>query len=240
MWIVAVFFMLLPIFGYAALNEVGRDQIVHDNRAGNSAAARLAEVVGGNVVFAIVVGVVLATILAVMAGLNIASAGAVAHDLYNTAIHRGRISRRRQLVVGKIAGVGISAVAIVLSLGAQSWNIAFLSNVAFAIAASTTFPVLLLTIYWRGFNRVGATVGLIGGLIVSIGLVLIGPDVLGAGHLFPLSVPALVSVPVGFLCCWLGTLAGRGRSGAAGVPYDELMARAFPRRKSRTPEPEVV
>jgi cation/acetate symporter len=112
--------------------------------------------------------------------------------------------------------------------------------VAFAIAASTTMPVLLLTIHWRGFNRVGATTGLVGGLIVSVGLVLAGPDVLGSHHLFPLPVPALVSVPAGFLFCWLGSLAGRGRPEAAGVPYDDLLARAFPGRPVRKTQPEVV
>ncbi|KAA9150892.1 cation acetate symporter [Amycolatopsis acidicola] len=239
MWIFAVFFLLLPIFGYAALNEVGRDQIVHDNKAGNLAAARLAEVVGGNVLFAVVVGVVMATILAVLAGLSIASSGAVAHDLYNTALRGGQVSPRRQLVVSRVAGVGISLAAILLALGLQSWNIAFLANVAFAIAASTTMPVLLLTIYWRGFNRVGATAGLVGGLVVSVGLVLIGPDVMGSAHLFPLTIPALVSVPAGFLCCWLGSLAGRKNPAAQGVPYDELAARAFPRR-GRAKEAEVV
>ncbi|GAB2966860.1 cation acetate symporter [Amycolatopsis acidiphila] len=240
MWIYAVFFILLPIFGYAALNEVGRDQILKDNKAGNLAAARLAEVVGGNLLFAIVVGVVMATILAVLAGLSIASSGAVAHDLYNTVLHRGRISQRRQLVVGRFAGLGISAVAIVLALFMKTWNIAFLANVAFAIAASTTMPVLVLTIYWRGFNRVGATAGLIGGLVVSVGLVIVGPDVLGPHHLFPLSIPALVSVPAGFLCAWLGSLAGGNRPGAQGVPYDELAARAFPRRRDSRPAAEPV
>jgi cation/acetate symporter len=231
MWIYVFFFLTLPIFGYAALNEVGKDQIVHDNKAGNLAAPRLAEVVGGNLLFAIVVGVVMATILAVLAGLNIASSGAIAHDLYSTVLHRGQVSEHRQLMVGRITGIFISLVAIVLALGAQTLNIAFLANVAFAIAASTTMPVLLLTIYWRGFNRVGATAGLIGGLVVSVGLVLIGPDVMGADHLFPLTIPALVSVPAGFLCAWLGSVAGRGRPAAAGVPYDELAARAFPGRR---------
>jgi SSS family solute:Na+ symporter/cation/acetate symporter len=240
MWIYAAFFLVLPIFGYAALNEVGRARILRDNPGGNLAVARLAEVAGGNVLFAIVVGVVMATILAVLAGLSIASSGAAAHDLYNIAIHQGRMSQRRQLAVGRLAGIGSSVVAIALALGARTWNIAFLANEAFAIAASTTMPVLLLTIYWRGFNRVGATAGLVGGLVVSVGLVLVGPDVLGAHHLFPLSVPALVSVPAGFLCCWLGSLAGRGRPEAAGVAYDELAARAFPRRGTRRAEPELI
>ncbi|AXB42118.1 cation acetate symporter [Amycolatopsis albispora] len=231
MWIFALFFLALPVFGYAALNEVGRDRIIADNKAGNLAAPRLAEMVGGNLMFAIVVGVVMATILAVLAGLAIASSGAVAHDLYSTVLKRGRATPRQQLLVGRLAGVAVSAVAIVLALGARTLNVAFLGNVAFAIAASTTMPVLLLTIYWRGFNRVGATCGLLGGLVVSVGLVLAGPDVMGADHLFPLSIPALVSVPAGFLAAWLGSLAGRKNAAAQGTPYDELAARAFPGRR---------
>ncbi|QFU89005.1 cation acetate symporter [Amycolatopsis sp. YIM 10] len=231
MWIFALFFLALPVFGYAALNEVGRDRIIADNKAGNLAAPRLAEMVGGNLMFAIVVGVVMATILAVLAGLAIASSGAVAHDLYSTVLKRGQATQRQQLLVGRLAGVAVSVVAIVLALGARTLNVAFLGNVAFAIAASTTMPVLLLTIYWRGFNRVGATCGLLGGLVVSVGLVLVGPDVMGADHLFPLSIPALVSVPAGFLAAWLGSLAGRRNAAAQGTPYDELAARAFPGRR---------
>ncbi|MBN6041838.1 cation acetate symporter [Amycolatopsis sp. 195334CR] len=231
MWIFALFFLALPVFGYAALNEVGRDRIIADNKAGNLAAPRLAEMVGGNLMFAIVVGVVMATILAVLAGLAIASSGAVAHDLYSTVLKRGQATPRQQLLVGRLAGLAVSVVAIVLALGARTMNVAFLGNVAFAIAASTTMPVLLLTIYWRGFNRVGATCGLLGGLVVSVGLVLVGPDVMGADHLFPLSIPALVSVPAGFLAAWLGSLAGRGNAAARGTPYDELAARAFPGRR---------
>ncbi|MGA6162053.1 solute symporter family protein [Amycolatopsis magusensis] len=230
MWIFALFFLALPVFGYAALNEVGRDRIIADNKAGNLAAPRLAEMVGGNLMFAIVVGVVMATILAVLAGLAIASSGAVAHDLYSTVLKRGNVTQRQQLLVGRLAGVAVPVVAIVLALGARTLNVAFLGTVAFAIAASTTMPVLLLTIYWRGFNRVGATCGLLGGLVVSVGLVLVGPDVLGEAHLFPLSIPALVSVPAGFLAAWLGSLAGRGNAAASGLPYDELAARAFPGR----------
>jgi SSS family solute:Na+ symporter/cation/acetate symporter len=229
MWIFAVFFLLLPLFGYAALNEVGREQIVADNPAGNAAGPRLAEIVGGNVLFALVAGVTIATILAVLAGLAIAASGAVAHDLYTNVLKRGRVSARRQFVVGRLVGIGIALVAIALALGAKDLNIAFLANVAFAIAASTTMPVLLLTIYWRRFNRTGATVGMIGGLAVSLVLVLLGPDVLGEENaIFPLSIPAIVSVPAGFLLAWLGTLAGRGREGATGMPYAEFARRAFP------------
>jgi cation/acetate symporter len=234
MGIFSVFFLMLPLFGYAALNEVGRERIIADNPAGNAAGPRLAEIVGGDVVFAIVAGVTITTILAVLAGLAIAASGAIAHDLYTNVIKRGDVAPERQLWVGRAVGVGIAVVAILLALGAKDLNIAFLANVAFAIAASTTMPVLLLTIYWRRFNSTGATAGLIGGLTVALVLVLLGPDVLGKDDaIFPLSIPAIVSVPAGFLCAWLGTLAGRGRHGATGMPYDEFVRRAFPARAAR-------
>ncbi|MGH3243007.1 MAG: solute symporter family protein [Spirillospora sp.] len=228
MWIFGGFFAALPIFGYAALNEVGKAKIVSDNKAGNLAAPRLAEAIGGNLLFSIVAAVVMVTILAVLAGLAIATSGAVAHDLYTVALKRGEVSPRRQLLVGRFAGAGVAVVAILIALWAKTLNIAFLGNLAFAVAASTTMPVLVLTIYWRRFNRTGAVAGLVGGLVASVGLVLIGPDVMGGSHLFPLTVPALVSVPFGFLCAWAGTLAGRGDPAAAGHPYDELARRAFP------------
>ncbi|WP_067468134.1 solute symporter family protein [Actinomadura macra] len=228
MWIFAGFFAVLPVFGYAALNLVGKQRILADNKAGNLAAPRLAEELGGNLLFAVTASVVMVTILAVLAGLAIASSGAIAHDLYTTVLKRGRVSPRGQLVVGRLAGVGISLVAILLALWAKNLNIAFLGNVAFAVAASTTMPVLVLTIYWRGLNRYGAVAGLLGGLVSSVGLVLVGPDVLGDDHLFPLSIPALVSVPAGFLCAWAASLLTRGRAEAAGHPYDELARRAFP------------
>ncbi|QXJ20290.1 cation acetate symporter [Actinomadura graeca] len=231
MWIFAGFFAVLPVFGYAALNLVGRQRIVTDNKAGNLAAPRLAEELGGNLLFAVTASVVMVTILAVLAGLAIASSGAIAHDLYTTVLRRGRVSPRGQLVVGRLAGVAISLAAILLALWAKDLNIAFLGNVAFAVAASTTMPVLVLTIYWRGLTRYGAVAGLLGGLVSSVGLVLVGPDVLGDGHLFPLSIPALVSVPAGFLCAWAASLVTRNRKDAAGRPYDELARRAFPMRR---------
>lgn len=226
-WIFSVFFLVLPLFGYAALTQVGKARITHDNPAGNLAAPRLAEVIGGNLLFSVIAGVVISVILAVLAGLSIASSGAVAHDLYTNVARRAEATPRQQLVVGRLAGVVIAVIAILLALGARAINVAFLGNVAFAIAASTTMPVLLLTIYWRGFNRVGATSGLIGGLVCSVGLVVVGPDVLGTAHLFPLSIPAIVSIPFAFACAWVGSLIGRRDPAAAGADYRELAACAF-------------
>ncbi|EID79953.1 MULTISPECIES: solute symporter family protein [Rhodococcus] len=230
MIIFSAFFLLLPIFGYAALNEVGRETIVADNKGGNLAVARLAEAVSGNVLLSILAGVVIATILAVLAGIAIAASGAAAHDLYTNVIKGGNVSPRKQLVVGRIAGVVISLLAILLALGAQNLNVGFLANVAFAIAAATLTPVLVLTIYWRGFNRFGAQAAITGGLLLSVLLVVIGPNVMGDDALFPLSIPAIVTVPISFALAWLGSLVGRNKVVAKGRPYDEIVVKAFPPR----------
>jgi cation/acetate symporter len=236
MWIFSAFFLLLPIFGYAALNEVGKKQIIADNPAGNVAGPRLAEVVGGDVVFAIVAGVIIATILAVLAGLAIAASGAVWHDLYTNVMKREQVDERRQLVVGRVAGVGIAIVATVLAAGAEKLNVAFLGNVAFSIAGSTTMPVLLLTFYWPAFNRTGAVAGIVGGLTASLLMVVLGPDVLKEDHVQPLSVPGIVSIPFAFACAYAGTLLGRGNPDAAGTQYSEFARQAF----SREREPAAV
>ena len=204
------------------------------NPAGNSAGPMLAQKVGGDVLYALVAGVTIATILAVLAGMAIAVSGAVAHDLYTNVIKKGHVDERGQLISGRLAGAVAACIAILLALGAKDLNIANVANIAFAIAASTTMPTLLLTIYWRRFNQVGALSAMIGGLIVSLGLVLLGPDVMGKDDaIWPLAIPAIVSVPASFLFAYVGTLIGAGRVGSTGMPYDEFEARAFLRRAPR-------
>jgi SSS family solute:Na+ symporter/cation/acetate symporter len=134
----------------------------------------------------------------------------------------------RQLQVRRVAGAVVAAIAVVIAIAARDKNVAFLSNVAFAIAASSTTPVLLLTLYWPRFNRGGATAAMIGGLIVSCGLVAVGPDVLGGSHVFGLSIPALVSVPAAVLFALAGTAVCGPRPECAGTPYAEIRRRAFP------------
>jgi SSS family solute:Na+ symporter/cation/acetate symporter len=168
----------------------------------------------------------------------------VAHDLYTSVVKRGNVDERGQLMVGRAAGAGTAVIAILIALGAKDLNIANVANIAFAIAASTTMPTLLLTIYWRSFNQVGAVSAMVGGLTVSLVLVFLGPDVMGKDDaIWPLAIPAIVSVPAGFLFAYAGTKLGRGRVGSTGMPYDEFEARAFPpvgarQRAAREARPE--
>lgn len=243
-WIIGGFYLLTPILGYGAALFVGRDAISEANPAGNLAAPQLAEQLGGPLLFAFVSAVAFATIVAVVAGLVVAASSAFAHDFYTNVIRHGEATEQEQFRAARIAAVGISVAAIILALFAQSFNVAFLVALAFAVAASANVPVILLTIFWSKFNTTGAVTGILVGLISSVVLVIISPNVLtgvspaegvtpliSVDPLFPLKSPALISVPLGFLACYLGTvLGGRGaereREQGLQVSYDEIRVRA--------------
>ncbi|MEJ7819875.1 MAG: cation acetate symporter [Rubrobacteraceae bacterium] len=243
-WIIGGFYLLTPILGYGATLFVGRDAISEANAAGNLAAPQLASELGGPIFFAFISAVAFATIVAVVAGLVVAASSAFAHDFYTNVIRGGEASEAEQFKAARYAAIGISVLAIILALFAQSFNVAFLVALAFAVAASANVPVILLTIFWKNFNTTGVVVGLLTGLISSVLLVLLSPNVLTGttpaegvvplipiDAIFPLKSPALVSVPLGFLGCYLGTvLGGRGaereREQGLQVSYDEIRVRA--------------
>ena len=243
-WIIGGFYLLTPILGYGATLFVGRDAITEANAAGNLAAPQLASELGGPIFFAFISAVAFATIVAVVAGLVVAASSAFAHDFYTNVIRGGEASEAEQFRAARYAAIGISVAAIILALFAEGFNVAFLVALAFAVAASANVPVILLTIFWKKFNTTGAVVGLLTGLISSVLLVLLSPNVLTGvtpaegvvplipvDAIFPLKSPALVSVPLGFLGCYLGTvLGGRGaereREQGLQTSYDEIRVRA--------------
>jgi cation/acetate symporter len=243
-WIIGLFYLLTPVLGYGAALIVGQDAIAKANAAGNLAAPQLAEAIGGPVFFAFISAVAFATIVAVVAGLVVAASSAFAHDFYTNVFRGGEASEQEQLRAARYAAVGISVAAILLALPAESFNVAFLVALAFAVAASANVPVILLTIFWKRFNTAGAVTGILVGLISAVVLVAISPNVLTGpnpeppatpiipiDYIFPLKSPALVSVPLGFLGCYLGTiLGGRGaereREQGLQTSYDEIRVRA--------------
>jgi cation/acetate symporter len=243
-WIIGGFYLLTPILGYGATLFVGRNAIAEANPAGNLAAPQLAETLGGPILFAFVSAVAFATIVAVVAGLVVAASSAFAHDFYTNVMRHGEASQSQQFRAARLAAIGISVAAIILALGAESFNVAFLVALAFAVAASANVPVILLTIFWERFNTTGAVTGILVGLISSVVLVLISPNVftgpspappatpiIPIDPIFPLRSPALISVPLGFLGCYLGTiLGGRGaereREQGLQISYDEIRVRA--------------
>ncbi|MFI1160856.1 cation acetate symporter [Streptomyces sioyaensis] len=219
------FYLMTIVLGFGAAAVLGSSAVHTSNTAGNTAVPLLAlnlgggaGSTGGTVLFAVVAAVAFATILAVVAGITLASSASVAHDLY-ASLRRARgtaqDAQRAEVAVARIAAVAVGAVAIGLSLLAQDLNVAFLVGLAFAVAASANLPVLLYTLFWRRFTTRGAVWAVYGGLIPAITLVVLSPVVSGGQEsifpgldfaVFPLDNPGVVSIPLGFLMGWLGTL----------------------------------
>jgi cation/acetate symporter len=214
-WTIGIFYILTLFLGFGAAIYVGESDILAANPGGNMAAPLLAKAIGGNILFAFISAVAFATILAVVAGLVLSGASAFAHDIYGQIIKKGQITEKQQMLAARYAALGVSVLSILLSLGAQYLNVAFLVSLAFCIAASANLPVILYTVYWKRFNTSGAVWAVISGLVSALVLVSLSPSVFSpvegaalfvGNPIFPLDNPALVSVPLGFLGGYLGTM----------------------------------
>ena len=235
LWVVFLagsFFLITTVIGFAATYFVGRESILAADPGGNLALPLLAQylgggagTVGGEAFLAVVSAVAFATILAVVAGLTLATSGAIAHDLYVNIIKRGHVEERTQVRVARVTTLVVGVLAILLGLLAQGVNVAVLVILAFAVAASANFPIIVLSLYWRRFTTWGVIGGVTVGLISAIGLALLGPTFLAEGAIFPLINPSIVSVPLGFAGAVLGTLLG-GHDRAAEARFDEVRFRA--------------
>jgi cation/acetate symporter len=224
-FIIGAFYLMTPILGYGAAYFVGQDVIKKANAAGNLAAPLLAEQLGGNLFLAFVSAVAFATILAVVAGLVISAASAFAHDFYSHVLRGGRATEQEQMKAARYATLGIAVFSILLALGAQKMNVSYLVALAFCVAASANLPVIVLTLFWRRFNTAGAVTGMLVGLLGSVGLILLSPNVMDpANAIFPLKNPGIVSVPLGFLGAYLGAKFF-GQKEQEGK-YDEIIVRA--------------
>ncbi|WP_274563117.1 cation acetate symporter [Streptomyces spiramyceticus] len=219
--LIGSFYLMTIVLGFGAAAVVGSDAVRTSNAAGNTAVPLLAldlgggaGSTGGTVLFAVVAAIAFATILAVVAGITLASSASVAHDLY-ASLRRRHAKKHSEVAVARIAAAGIGAVAIALGLLARDLNVAFLVGLAFAVAASANLPVLLYSLFWRSFTTRGAVWSVYGGLLPAVLLVLLSPVVSGSPEalfpgvdfqLFPLQNPGLVSIPLGFFAGWLGTV----------------------------------
>lgn len=232
-WIIGFFYIMTIFLGFGAAAFVGYDNIIAANAAGNMAAPLLAQVLGGDFLFAFVSAVAFATILAVVAGLVLSAASAFAHDFYSHIVRRGEATEKEQMVAARLASIGVAVISIVLALFAQKMNVAFLVALAFAVAASANLPIILLTIFWRRFNTTGAVTGMLVGLFSSLILVAISPNVwnpepgaaiLVGEAIFPLTNPGIVSIPLGFIAAIIGTLVSSKKEDAK--KFDEIVVKA--------------
>ena len=220
MFLVGFFFAGTTLFGLAAADFVGQDAIKAADRGGNLALPLLAQYLGGGAgtwsgeaMLGFVSAVAVTTILAVVSGLTLSTSGAIAHDFYVNWVKGGHVEERREVWIARASAVVIGILAIALGILAQGVNVAVLVILAICIAASASFPVLILSLFWRRFNTAGVVSGIVVGLGSSVVLAMLGPAVRGADAVWPLVNPTIVSMPLGFLGAILGTLlAGRDQA----------------------------
>jgi len=212
--VIGVVYLLTIVVGMGARALLSPAQVTAAGKSGNDAAPVLVQVlgggahsVGGELFLAVFVAAAFATVLAYVAGTVIASAGAVSHDVFARVIRKGEITGREEIRAGRITSVVIVVVGMLLALAFQTKNLAFLTGLIYAMAASTNFPVLILAMYWRRFSTAGAIAGVIAGGVSTIVLIVASPGVWpGPNPPISLANPAIISVPLGFAACWLGSL----------------------------------
>ncbi|MFK3645400.1 cation acetate symporter [Pseudomonas protegens] len=216
---IGYFYLLLIIVGFGAIIMVGTEPQYRDAGGAiiggaNMVAVHLAQAVGGNLFLGFISAVAFATILAVVAGLALSGASAVSHDLYACVLRKGQASTRQEMRVSRIATLCIGVLAVLLGLLFESQNIAFLSGLVLAIAASVNFPVLFLSMFWKGLTTRGAVGGSLAGLVSAIVLLMLSPAVwVNVLHhpqaLFPYANPALFSMSLAFFCAWAFSVSDR-------------------------------
>ena len=208
---IGYFYLIIPIVGFGASALLGRDAIRRIDAGGNMAAPLLAELLGGTPFLGFIAAVAFATILAVVAGLTLAGASALSHDIFLHVVRKGRATEAEQVRIAKIATVIFGAVAVLLGISFKGQNVAFMVGLTFAVAASANFPPLLLSIVWRRFTTQGAVCAIIAGALTSVGLIVLSPtvwvDILkNPAPVFPLRNPAIISMTVAFVAGIAGSL----------------------------------
>ena len=211
---IGYFYLIIPIVGFGAAALVGREAIRGIDPGGNMAAPLVAELLGGTPFLGFIAAVAFATILAVVAGLTLAGASALSHDIFTHVIRKGEATEYEQVRVARIATVIFGAAAVALGILFKGQNVAFMVGLAFAIACSANFPPLLMSIVWRRFNTTGAVASIVTGALLSVLLIVLSPtvwvDVLGnTTAIFPLRNPAIVSMTIAFIAGIVGSLATR-------------------------------
>lgn len=227
---IGLFFLVVCLLGLAAIVIVGQDpQFFERGEIGgkliggnNMPVMHLAKAVGGNLFLGFLSAVAFATILAVVSGLALAGASSIAHDIYARVIRKGEATEAEEMRVSKFASIGLGIVAVILGILFEKQNVAFLVGLTFGIAASANFPVLILSLYWKGLTTRGALIGGVAGLVSAVVFVVLSKAVwvvvLGnAKPIFPYEHPALFSMPLAFFVTWLFSVTDRSARAAQDI-----------------------
>ena len=248
---IAYFYILTFIIGFGAITFLMNDPSYYNAGAGgvfnkitgmlggtNMAAIHLANAVGGSLFLGFISAVAFATILAVVAGLTLSGASAVSHDLYAEVIARGRTNEQKEVNISKISAVVIGIVAIILGYVFENQNVAFMVGLAFAVAASCNFPVLLMSTMWKGCTTTGAMVGGFLGLFRAVAMVVLSKAVWVQtfgykAAIFPYDNPALFSMTIAFVGIWAVSKLDSQRPGQARAGLLRRAVRAIGDRDRR-------
>ena len=222
---IGYFYILTFIIGFGAILLVGTNPNFFEggNLGGkllggaNMAAVHLADAVGGALFLGFISAVAFATILAVVSGLALSGASAVSHDLYASVFKKGKANEADEIRVSKITTLVLGVLSIILGIAFETQNVAFMVGLAFSVAASANFPILFLSMFWKGLTTRGAVLGGAIGLVSAVVMILLGPtvwvDVLKHdAPLFPFKNPALFSMTLAFLSTWLISVLDNSRT----------------------------
>lgn len=242
---IGYFYLLTFIIGFGAIwllsqnpelfnrGPDGSFDLIRDLIGGtNMVAVHLASAVGGELLLGFLAAVTFATIVAVVAGLSLAGAAAISHDLYDNVIAKGNVTEEQKMRISRISTVALGVLAILLGIIFENQNVAFMVGLAFAIAASSNFPVLVLSISWRGCTTRGATLGGFIGLITATVWVVLSKtvwvDVFGfAETITPFPNPGILSIPLAFISIWFFSITDKSADAAKEkAAFDALNVRS--------------
>ncbi|WOS36618.1 Cation/acetate symporter ActP [Oligella urethralis] len=242
---IGYFYLLTFIIGFGAIwllsqnpelfnrGPDGSFDLIRDLIGGtNMVAVHLASAVGGELLLGFLAAVTFATIVAVVAGLSLAGAAAISHDLYDNVIAKGNVTEEQKMRISRISTVALGVLAILLGIIFENQNVAFMVGLAFAIAASSNFPVLVLSISWRGCTTRGATLGGFIGLITATVWVVLSKtvwvDVFGfAEPITPFPNPGILSIPLAFISIWFFSITDKSADAAKEkAAFDALNVRS--------------
>lgn len=238
---IGFFYILTFIIGFGAIVLVAnKPEYVADlsksilalKGGGSMPAVYLSHAIGGDFFLGFIAAVAFATILAVVSGLTLAGASALSHDIYASVIKKGQATEKQEVWVSKMCVIGLGVVAVLLGIAFEKQNVAYIVALTFSIAACTNFPILILSIFWRGLTTRGAVMGGYTGIFGSIGLLIIGPTVwtkvLGNGPaIFPYDFPTFVVLPTVLLVAYIASVTDRSESGQKErEAYDAQLIRA--------------
>jgi len=226
---IGYFYMLTFIIGFGAIVLVANNpdyvadlskSVLALKGGGSMPAVYLSHALGGDFFLGFIAAVAFATILAVVSGLTLAGASALSHDIYANVIKKGKSTEAEEVWVSKMCVIGLGIIAILLGIAFEKQNVAYIVALTFSIAACANFPILVLSVFWRGLTTRGAVLGGYTGIFGSIGLLIIGPTVwtkvMGMGPaIFPYDFPTLFVLPVVLIVAYIASVTDKSTAGQA-------------------------